>query len=319
MDGGEKLTAERGEFGPAARSARRWPPHASPSSPRASISPIGLSTRSRARSTARRAPSPPSTSAASSRKKDVAELNRRDHARSPAGGAGGIHGPLGPVRKDLLPELNPAIRFLLDGGLAVIADPHATYGNFRTMSQNPDLADLYARWLGLFAKHLAETSDPECVFMDLMNEPASEGYYGAKWSDYQDRLIMAVSAAAPHLTMVANAGGWLMVQDTVQHDPHPYRNMVFAVHYYEPGAFTHQGAVDGPLVLAVAGRPLAVGRVESPGGRRRRGGSRPEPGQCQGCSGVAPLPGKRRARQPPTWRDSSTRWRSGRRRRTATF
>ena len=149
----------------------------------------------------------------------------------------------GALTTDLLPELERTVRLVVDGGLAVIVDAHATYGNYKGMSQNPDLADAFVRWWDAFARHFAQTTDPEWVFLELMNEPGFEGYYGGKWSDYQDRLIMTVSAAAPRHTIVANGGGWLMVPETIQHEPHPYRNMVFAVHYYAPSPFTHQGAI----------------------------------------------------------------------------
>ena len=54
---------------------------------------------------------------------------------------------------------------------------------------------------------------------------------------------MAILAAAPRHTLIANAGGWMTWdRDTLALTPHTDRNVIYAVHYYEPGQFTHQGA-----------------------------------------------------------------------------
>jgi endoglucanase len=98
------------------------------------------------------------------------------------------------------------------------------------------------KWIGQISAHLAKTTDPEMVFIELLNEPGGLGMYGNTWQIYQDRLINEVRKSAPLHTLIVNAGGYMLWSDTIRHTPHPDRNVIYAVHYYEPGQFTHQGA-----------------------------------------------------------------------------
>jgi hypothetical protein len=149
----------------------------------------------------------------------------------------------GSLKPDLLPELDRAIKMLVDAGLAVQVDAHPKMPGLKGMAGKPDVVERYARWVGEFAAHLHKTTDPEWVFFELMNEPGGQGYYNKSWEAYQDRLITVARAAAPNHTLIVNGGGYMLWdKDTAKFDPHPDRNVVVAVHYYEPGQFTHQGA-----------------------------------------------------------------------------
>ncbi len=164
------------------------------------------------------------------------------HLRLPIDPEAFVDKDTGALNPELLPELDTVIRRVVDVGLAVDFDPHPKMHHFKRMADNRGRPDQFLRWWKEMAAHLHRTTDPDWVFLETLNEPGGQAYYGQKWSDYQDRLIMAIRASAPEHTIVANAGGYQLVRDLENHVPHSDRNVVYAVHYYEPSQFTHQGA-----------------------------------------------------------------------------
>lgn len=150
----------------------------------------------------------------------------------------------GELKTELLGELDKVIQRILAADLAVIVDCHpkirgSTIDDLATKS---DVCAAYVKWWGLFAAHLAKF-DPEYVFLELLNEPGGSKFWVNNYPPYQDQLIMAVRAAAPKHTIIANAGAYQLPEEIIKHDPHPDRNVVYAVHYYKPSQFSHQGAV----------------------------------------------------------------------------
>ncbi|MGF1633468.1 MAG: glycoside hydrolase family 5 protein [Phycisphaerae bacterium] len=164
-----------------------------------------------------------------------------DHVRL-AIDPGFIMDDAGHLKPDLLGEVDRAIQMILNTGMAVIVDVHPKTNRFKAMRDNPVLARQFVPWWGQFARHLSST-DPERVFLELLNEPGGQQFYGQQWSDYQDKLIMEVLRNAPEHTIIASSGGWQLVKDLAEFEPHPDRNIIYAVHYYEPSQFTHQGAM----------------------------------------------------------------------------
>jgi len=149
----------------------------------------------------------------------------------------------GKLKTDLLGEVDRAIKMIRDHGLAVIVDVHPKSNDYKKMSGKPEVREAFVNWWGQFAAHLAKTTDPEWVFLELLNEPGGQGYWAnAQWEAYQDRLITIVRANAPDHTIIANGGAYMLVKELGKVEPHPDRNMIWAVHYYEPSPFTHQGA-----------------------------------------------------------------------------
>lgn len=149
----------------------------------------------------------------------------------------------GELKTELLPELDKAIKRVVDAGLAVQVDFHPKEKTVDAFGSRPELKENFVKWVGHMSAHLAKTTDPEFVFIELLNEPGGLQLYGNTWQIYQDRLILEARKNAPEHTLITNAGGYMLWSDTIKHTPHPDRNVVFAVHYYEPSQFTHQGAI----------------------------------------------------------------------------
>ncbi|NJO82675.1 MAG: glycoside hydrolase family 5 protein [Blastochloris sp.] len=177
---------------------------------------------------------------------DIAMIKQMgfDHIRLPVDPLFLIDKNDGALVSELLPELDRAIAIIRAEGLAVIVDIHPKNNDFKGLSGKPVLREGFVRWWGEFAAHMAKTTDPEWVFLELLNEPGGQKYWAnQQWSDYQDRLITAVRASAPDHTIIACGGAYMLVKELGKVTPHPDRNVVWAVHYYEPSPFTHQGAV----------------------------------------------------------------------------
>jgi hypothetical protein len=176
---------------------------------------------------------------------DLARIRKAGftHVRLPTDPTPFIQIATGALSTNLLPELDRAIQMAVDRGLAISVDIHPKMPVFKTMQSKSELGDAFLKWWGEFARHLDATTDPEWVFIEPMNEPGGQGYYGATWSEYQDRLLTAIRRAAPRHTIVANPSGYQLVADLLKHEPHSDRNVIYAVHYYAPSQFTHQGAL----------------------------------------------------------------------------
>ncbi len=140
-----------------------------------------------------------------------------------------------------LARIDKAIAMLVKNGLAVVVDPHPqrTMGN---LLDDPALQDDFAAWWTALGTHLAGT-DPEQVFLEVLNEPGGKGLFGSRWSVFQDRLIMTIRAVAPKHTLIACPGGFQLPRDFPNLIAHPDRNVVYACHFYEPSQFSHQGAM----------------------------------------------------------------------------
>ncbi|MBI1337319.1 MAG: cellulase family glycosylhydrolase [Phycisphaera sp.] len=147
----------------------------------------------------------------------------------------------GELKTELLGDYDEAIRLLRKHGLAVIVDVHPKNPSYKSMAGKP-IAQSFITWWGQFAKHLAQTTDPEWVFLETLNEPGGQGYWVSNWPEYQDKLLTVMRANAPHHTFIANGGAYMLTWELPKVVPHTDRNIIWAVHFYEPSPFTHQGA-----------------------------------------------------------------------------
>lgn len=174
---------------------------------------------------------------------DIIKSMGFDHIRLPVDPLGFMDVNTGQIKPELMPELDRAIKMIRDAGLAVIVDVHPKSRPFKAMANKPTVRENFVPWWGRFAKHMAETTDPEWVFLELLNEPGGQKFWAGKvWEAYQDRLITEVRKNAPDHTIIACGGAYMLVKELGRVEPHPDRNIIWAIHYYEPSPFTHQGA-----------------------------------------------------------------------------
>jgi endoglucanase len=95
-------------------------------------------------------------------------------------------------------------------------------------------------WSAL-ARHFNDT-DPEMVFLEVMNEPVFENN-PSQWAHLQDELIRTIRAGAPLHTILATGPDWSSIDGLTSLKPTTVdSNVVYVFHFYESMTFTHQGS-----------------------------------------------------------------------------
>lgn len=134
--------------------------------------------------------------------------------------------------------VDQVVRLALDQGLAVIVDMHDD--DKAAWEQNPAYVDAFTAFWEAFARRFARY-DPERVFFEMLNEPVFRGR-DADWARIQRRLVEAIRRAAPEHTIIATGNDWGGLDGLLRLEPLPDANVIYSFHFYEPFAFTHQGA-----------------------------------------------------------------------------
>jgi len=135
--------------------------------------------------------------------------------------------------------VDSALDTILATGLAVIIDIHPSDEFKLRMARDERGIEAFAKFWRAFASHLA-ARDPESVFLEVINEPMVEDAY--RWYGIQGKLIAAIRAGAPNHTIIAAGHRWSGLAEMLFLEPYADRNIIYNFHYYEPFAFTHQGA-----------------------------------------------------------------------------
>src|SRR5262245_22100280 len=138
-----------------------------------------------------------------------------------------------------LQYVDRALDMILGAGLAVVIDIHPSDEFKLRMNRDERGVEAFAKFWRAFASHLAKR-DPESVFLEVINEPMVEDAY--RWYGIQGKLIAAIRAGAPNHTIIAAGHRWSGLAEMLFLEPYADRNVIYNFHYYEPFAFTHQGA-----------------------------------------------------------------------------
>jgi aryl-phospho-beta-D-glucosidase BglC (GH1 family) len=138
-----------------------------------------------------------------------------------------------------LQYVDRALDMILAAGLAVIIDIHPSDEFKLRMNRDERGVEAFAKFWRAFASHLSKR-DPEFVFLEVINEPMVEDGY--RWYGIQGKLIAAIRSAAPDHTIIASGHRWSGLSEMLFLEPYSDANIVYNFHFYEPFAFTHQGA-----------------------------------------------------------------------------
>src|SRR6476619_2727679 len=138
-----------------------------------------------------------------------------------------------------LQYVDRALDMILAAGLAVIIDIHPSDEFKLRMNRDERGVEAFAKFWRAFASHLSKR-DPEFVFLEVINEPMVEDAY--RWYGIQGNLIAAIRAAAPNHTIIASGHRWSGLSEMLFLEPYADANIIYNFHFYEPFAFTHQGA-----------------------------------------------------------------------------
>jgi aryl-phospho-beta-D-glucosidase BglC (GH1 family) len=138
-----------------------------------------------------------------------------------------------------LQYVDRALDMILAAGLAVVIDIHPSDEFKLRMNRDERGVEAFAKFWRAFASHLSKR-DPEFVFLEVINEPMVEDGY--RWYGIQGKLIAAIRAAAPNHTIIASGHRWSGLSEMLFLEPYADANVIYNFHFYEPFAFTHQGA-----------------------------------------------------------------------------
>jgi endoglucanase len=143
---------------------------------------------------------------------------------------------------NFLGRLDRAVDAMLANGLAVQIDIHPEEGyKQKVRTSNEGVQRFTMLWRRLAAHYASR--DPEKVFFEIMNEPGVNDPY--RWAGIQAAGAAAIREAAPKNTIIATGPNYSDIADLITQSPLPDGNVIYTFHYYEPHAFTHQGAAWG--------------------------------------------------------------------------
>lgn len=143
------------------------------------------------------------------------------------------------LKSEHLKYLDNALDMVLAHDLAVIVDIHPS-DEFKTRLNSSDRQiEAFGKFWRVLAQHLS-TRDPERVFLEVINEPMVEDGY--RWFGMQGKIISGMRAGAPQYTIIASGHRWSGIPELLFLQPYADRNIIYNFHFYEPFAFTHQGA-----------------------------------------------------------------------------
>src|SRR5215212_8439666 len=164
-----------------------------------------------------------------------------DHVRFPIEPAPLMNGTPDPaiLNTTYLGYVDSALDMILAAGLAVVIDIHPSDEFKLRTARDERSIEAFGMFWRAFATHLSRR-DPELVFLEALNEPMVEDPY--RWYGIQGKLIASIRAGARNHTIIAAGHRWSGLYEMLFLEPYADANIIYNFHYYEPFAFTHQGA-----------------------------------------------------------------------------
>jgi endoglucanase len=168
---------------------------------------------------------------------------------------------------DELRAVDSALTTLLSVGYHVSVDLHPDQ-RFSALHRDDAktameaLREAWDRLARIMARH-----SPELVLAELLNEPDIEP---VRWKTEVDQLAKFVRERLPRTTLVVGPTNWQRADSLPDFHPLSDRNVVYAVHFYDPMVFTHQGHWDAADPLShIRGLPFPI-RVDDAAVKRIR-------------------------------------------------
>ena len=145
-----------------------------------------------------------------------------------------------------LRDLDAALDVLMDLGYGVSLDLHPgeKLGRLHEVEPERGFELIDALW-HVLAKRYANRP-PSRLFFEVLNEPKVPP---AIWNTQGPRLAETIRRAAPSHTLIYGPANFQRIDALPDMKPLADPNVVYAVHYYDPMIFTHQGLdwSDDPL------------------------------------------------------------------------
>jgi len=132
-----------------------------------------------------------------------------------------------------------AVRTFVDLGYLVSIDlhPDGRFNEAYRSAPEGTLQRMITIWAAL-SQHIA-TFKPANVLVEILNEPDTDA---ATWQHHSAILIKTIRRLLPHHTIVVGPSGPQRHESLFDITPSLDPNIIYAVHFYDPFIFTHQGA-----------------------------------------------------------------------------
>lgn len=158
--------------------------------------------------------------------------------------------------RDELRAIDRALTMLLSLGYHVSVDLHPgeRFSRLHRNDAKASMASLQEAW-GELARIIARHS-PALVLAELLNEP---DIAPARWQIEANELATFVRERLPRTTLVVGPTNWQRADSLPDFQPLSDPNVVYAIHFYDPMVFTHQGHWDPAEPLSnIRGLPFPI-------------------------------------------------------------
>jgi endoglucanase len=142
-------------------------------------------------------------------------------------------------QQDFAEMLFEEIALLLSLDYTVSVDLHAGHLAEPYLQKGPEKAQAFLSAIWRRMAPAIRVFDTERVAIELLNEPPADS---DTWNSVAEGLIADIRRWLPNRTIIVGPAGPQRHETLSGMKPFDDRNIVYAVHYYDPFHFTHQGA-----------------------------------------------------------------------------
>jgi endoglucanase len=144
-------------------------------------------------------------------------------------------------RDDVLRELGRAIKELTSLGYSVSIDLHPgdRFNQLHRDDPAASMAAMKSAWTDL--AQVVRSFSPDRIFAELLNEPDLKA---ERWQSEAEELAAFVRRLLPDTTLIVGPVNWQRADSLPEFRPLADLNIVYAIHFYDPMVFTHQGHWD---------------------------------------------------------------------------
>ena len=146
--------------------------------------------------------------------------------------------------ENLFAVLDSFVEWTGKNGMSFVIDYHEYDNSYnQTSAKNASYIKMMANVWKHVAAHYA-SSTREDIFFELLNEPdMSKGKVtSANWRTAAQEIIKAIRTVDTTHTIIFGDAQWYSIKLLANGAPLEDKNIIYAIHTYEPFVFTHQGA-----------------------------------------------------------------------------
>jgi endoglucanase len=158
--------------------------------------------------------------------------------------------------KAQLRAIDAALTELISIGFHVSVDLHPgdQFGALHRDSPDQSMSALRDAWSNLAS--VIKRHPQDSIFAELLNEPAIDA---ERWQSEAEQLGLFVRQLLPRTTLIVGPVGWQRADSLPDFRPLSDPNVIYAIHFYDPMVFTHQGHWDPQEPLSeIRGLPYPI-------------------------------------------------------------